>query len=208
MSEIITASATETAAPDTAVGKVLYLRDIAPDNPTASQISDKKYSHKQLVTSTRRITNSDVSSFRNLSSELKTALEDAFFNITDALDVESTMAVRSNFFDEWAETLAGLSRKAETLTSHHRKILGGLIVAVGKKDISDFGKDALRVFQKATNVLRQPRVTKVERKRVIAGFFNTELRAVIGLATDNLTSDEVDQLYRTIAEVPRKSQQH
>ena len=103
----------------------------------------------------------------NITTASKKILNDAFDFITNATDVILGDAERSNCFDEWKDLLKIIIRKGNHFSSNHRKILGFLLVTINQKDISDFAIQTLKIFQEATNILRQPRITKPEAKRII-----------------------------------------
>lgn len=134
------------------------------------------------------------SAVRLLNQALRNQLHDAFHKITDSLDSDLGQSERSNAFDEWIDLLQVLSRRGQDLTGNHRKILGALISSVGNKDISDFDKQHLLILQEATNVLRQPSVTKSESKRVISILIKSGFEPILNLSAENLTDESIKEL--------------
>jgi hypothetical protein len=76
------------------------------------------------------------------------------------------------------------------------------------KDVSDFDDKVLRLFQEATNTLRQPRVTKPESKGIINKLMDKKINMRIPLNPDNLDRKEIDRLDSMMSEFIRISKNH
>lgn len=144
-------------------------------------------------------------SFETIEPSSKKLLNLSFELITDAVDLNFGMAERSNCFDEWREMLENMARKVNGFTNNHRKIIGSLISATHLRDISDFPIQTLRIFQEATNILRQPRVSKQESRRVIANLLERGMRITAPLAVGNLDEESNASLDTMMAELLKKS---
>lgn len=131
-------------------------------------------------------------------------LDDAFDKITDAADLSLSIAERSNSFDEWKDSLVLMSRKIEHFDGNHRKILGSIIASTKSKDISDFQVTALKFFIQATNILRQPRVTKPEVRQILKSLLDREIAVPIPLASDSCDVDELDSMMAELLEQDKK----
>lgn len=143
--------------------------------------------------------------FENLDAANRKRLQEAFHRITDAIDPDLDLVERSNCFDQWKDLLELLARKAEYMTNNHRKILGSLIAGTRESDISDLGSNSLLELQEATNVLRQPRVTKQDAKRVIASLSRQDLGIAIPLVPDDFGEDNVKALDDMMERILEKS---
>ena len=143
--------------------------------------------------------------FKRIDEANRKRLQEAFYRITDSIDPDLHTVERSNCFDEWKDLMELLSRKAEYMTINHRKILGALITATRNKDVSDFGNDALRELQEGTNVLRQPRVTRRDSKRIIANLLNSGLDIMIPLVPNDLDDGTANSLEDMMASILEKS---
>lgn len=130
----------------------------------------------------------------NITPASKKILNDAFDFITNANDMILGDAERSNCFDEWKDSLKIIARKGDHFSSNHRQILGFLLVATNKKDISDFNIQMRKIFQEATNILRQPRITKPETKRMIQILLENKIKATIPLVPDHLDEERIKSL--------------
>jgi hypothetical protein len=133
-------------------------------------------------------------SFINIAPASKKILNDAFEFITNANDTILGDAERSNCFDEWKDLLKIITRKGDHFSSNHRKILGFLLTATNQKDISDFEIQILKIFQEATNILRQPRITKPETRRMIQILLENKIKATIPLVPDHLDEERIKSL--------------
>lgn len=131
-------------------------------------------------------------------------LDNAFERISNATDSNLTQAEHSNSFDEWKDILRVSSRKVAHFSSNHRKVLGTLISMTKEKDICDFGVEVLKLFVQATNVLRQPRVTKPESRQMVSKLLAVGINTVIPLLSntmdENITKELDDMMNRLIAE--------
>lgn len=145
------------------------------------------------------------SSFETIDSLGKKLLNKSFELITDAVDFNLGSAERSNCFDEWKDMLRNMARKVKGFTSNHRKILGSLIAATHSSDISDFPFQSLRIFQEATNSLRQPRVSKQDSHRIISNLLKRGIKLTAPLAVDNLDEDNCATLETMMSELLSKS---
>ncbi len=149
-----------------------------------------KWQHQQWPT--RRV--SGGKSFEALTPRDKTILDLAFSRISQTLQTDFQMAELSNCFDEWKDFLETVSRKVESFTSNHRKILGTLLSLLGSKDISDFDTETLRTFRDATNVLRIPRINKQDARRVIAELLKRRKKIMMPLGVEEAAKDKVHLL--------------
>jgi hypothetical protein len=193
MSETITGLATNSGLSDRE-GNVYHLRQRTVDDVTGSPGA---YPSNEWGTERPRERFRDSSnslSIKPLERDIKNQLHDAFYKITDSLDLDLSPSERSNTFDEWNDLLQALSLRGQDLSGNHRKILGALIASVGNKDISDFNKQRLLVLQEATNVLRQPSVTKSESKKVISILIKNDFTPTLNLSADNLTDESIKEL--------------
>jgi hypothetical protein len=144
-------------------------------------------------------------SFSIIHVETMAKLNEAFFKITDAIDSQLDSVDRCNNFDEWKDLLQVLARTALNITTNHRKILGSLIAATRDSDISDFSNGSLCLLQEATNILRKPRVTKQEGKRIISLLCKNDLKVALPLSEDNLDEDSIELLDKMMDTLLEKS---
>ena len=206
MSQELTKSARDYEEPRIETNVIDFFR--YSDNITPSLEQGLSYEAEADKVVRNRTVRIPDSAFESIDRETKSLLQTAFDLITDAIDTNLGMAEKSNCFDDWKDVLTALSRRAESLSRNHRKILGSLISSIRVMDISDFAKDRLRFFQEATNVLRQPRVMKLESERVISGCLDLGLNVLLPLAMDNLTGNEANRIEKLIAEILAESQQY
>ncbi|MBU4446323.1 hypothetical protein KJ656_14785 [bacterium] len=160
--------------------------------------------HRGAVTYLKRESIEDEFS-RVLNEENRKYLNDAFSRLTYATDMEIDQIERSNNFDEWKDLLIIVSRKADRLTLHHRKILGSLIIAVNGCDIVDFNNNALKIFLEATNVLRQPRVSRQDSDRIISNLINNDINIMLPLSIENEQDAHSKDLDKMMKELIRES---
>jgi hypothetical protein len=153
-----------------------------------------------------RTTNPIVPPLSSIDKESKQTLEDAFDRITDAADITLSGSERSNCFDDWQERLKLLVRVEGNFSRHHRRILGTLLSAVNKRDISDFNIEVLKVFRNVTNVLRQPRIIKVDSKRAISDILKTKTKVALPLIMENIDEEEAQTTEAMLAHLLEKSQ--
>jgi len=144
-------------------------------------------------------------SFEALTPRDRTILDLAFGRISQVLQTDFQMAELSNCFDEWKDILETSSRKVESFTSNHRKILGTLLSLFRGKDISDFDTEILRTFQDATNVLRMPRTSKQDARRIIAELLKRKKRIMMPLGIEESEKDKVQILDNMIDRLILKS---
>jgi hypothetical protein len=177
------------------------------DNATQSLTGTKyepasDWEHSQFVNRQKiRLYDDSFVSVQLASREL---LDNAFERISNATDSNLTQAERSNSFDEWKDVLRVCSRKVAHFSSNHRKVLGILLSMTKEKDICDFSVEALRLFVQATNVLRQPRVTKPESRQMVSRLLGVGVNTAIPLLSntmdENITKELDDTMNRLIAE--------
>lgn len=136
--------------------------------------------------------------FKELSYE-------AFLRISSAVDEEHDIAERSNCFDDWKDLLVNLAQKTDKISTNHRKILGAIIVATMKFDISDFDKETLSEYRNITNILRQPRVNKKDVEKTIELLHKKGQKTTLPLAVDNLTGDQENELEEKMKKFLKKS---
>ena len=125
----------------------------------------------------------------------------AYHSIVDALDSKINRIERSNFFDEWKDSLNTIIAEVTNVSVNHRKILGAIIVATKGKDIADFTIEKLHVLRDATYIFRQPRVIRSDSKRIIKRLIDIGADMAIPLAADNVSSKEeenLDQLMKSL----------
>jgi hypothetical protein len=144
-------------------------------------------------------------SFRALTPPDRSILDLAFGRISQVLQRDFQMAELSNCFDEWKDFLETASRKVESFTSNHRKILGTLLSLVGGKDISDFDTEILRTFRDATNVLRMPRTSKQDARRIILELLKRKKNIMVPLGIEESAKDKVQVLDNIIDRLILKS---
>jgi hypothetical protein len=144
-------------------------------------------------------------SFGALTSPDRVILDSAFSRISQVLQREFQMAELSNCFDEWKDFLETASRKVEGFTGNHRKILGTLLSLIGGKDISDFDIETLRIFRDATNVLRMPRTSKQDARRIIVDLLKRKKKIMMPLGVDESAKNEVQALDNMIGQIILKS---
>jgi hypothetical protein len=123
----------------------------------------------------------------------RTILDVAFSRISQSVQSEFQMSELSNCFDDWKDLLDKASRKVKGFESNHRKILGTLLALTKGKDIADFDTETLKIFREATNILRTPRTTKQDVKRIISGLLKRK-KAMIPLGVDESDKDKVRML--------------
>ena len=139
-------------------------------------------------------------SFKALGPDDRVILNLAFDRISQALQTDFQMAELSNCFDEWKDLLEAASRKVGSFTSSHRKILGSLLSVLGGKDISDFDNETLRTFRDATNILRLPRASKQDARRIIADLLKQKKKILMPLAIEESVKDKTEVLDNMMAQ--------
>lgn len=144
-------------------------------------------------------------SFSALTPPDRTILDQAFGRISQVLQADFQMAELSNCFDEWKDFLETASRKVESFTSNHRKILGTLLCLVAGKDISDFDIETLRSFRDATNVLRMPRTSKQDARRIIADLLKRKKKIMMPLGIEESAKDKLQALDNILDQLILKS---
>jgi len=132
--------------------------------------------------------------FIEVGSAIRELLDSCFERISDSLDETIGNAERSNSFDEWKDLLSTLTRKSVHFNSNHRKILGSLLAATRHLDITDFKNGALKLFVKATNTLRQPRVTKPEARQIVAELLDSKTDISIPMVPEALSEEKIREL--------------
>ena len=127
----------------------------------------------------------------------------AYNSIVDALDYEIDRIERSNFFDEWKDTLGTIIAEVTNISVNHRKILGSIIVATKGKDIADFTEEELHLLRDATYMIRQLRVTRSDSKRTIKKLIDIASDMAIPLSVDGMSNkdeESLDQLMKSLIE--------
>ncbi|MCK4816733.1 hypothetical protein KA005_13265 [bacterium] len=193
--------------------KVIQLSDYRPEREstsTSSQKSQRYMGHIEEELWSRSSSKKDRVPvekvvFKNIDAANRNRLQEAFYRITDAIDQDLALVERSNCFDEWKDLLELLARKADYMTNNHRKILGSLIAVTRESDITDLQGNTLRELQEATNVLRQPRVTRQDSKRVIARLSSLDIEITIPLAPDDLDEGDSKTLDAMMTRILEKS---
>ena len=131
----------------------------------------------------------------------------AYHSIIDALDSEINRIERSNFFDEWKDSLNTIIAEVTNVSVNHRKILGAIIVATKGKDIADFTTEKLHVLRDATYIFRQPRVIRSDSKRIIKRLIDIGADMAIPLAADNVSIKEEENLEQLMKSLIIRSKQ-
>ena len=144
-------------------------------------------------------------SIKALESDDREILNLAFDRISQALQADFQMAELSNCFDEWKNLLETASRKVGSFTSGHRKILGSLLSVVAGKDISDFDNLILRTFRDATNILRLPRTSKQDARRIIADLLKQKRKILMPLTIEESVKDRTEALDDMMTQLILKS---
>lgn len=143
-------------------------------------------------------------SLRGLTASDRAILDVAFSRISQATQSEFQMSELSNCFDDWKDLLERASRKVEGFASNHRKILGVLLALTRERDIADFDVETLKIFREATNILRTPRTTKQDARRIISGLLKRK-KIMIPLGVDESDNDKARMLDGMIRELIVKS---
>jgi hypothetical protein len=173
-----------------ALAEITYIAATDPDRPRHQQGSSRRGFERE--------------SFRALGPDDRIILNLAFDRISQALQTDFQMAELSNCFDEWKDLLEAASRKVGSFTSSHRKILGSLLTVVAGKDISDFDNEILRTFRDATNILRLPRTTKQDARRIIVDLLKRK-KIIMPLGVDDSAKEKVQVLDNVIEQLILKS---
>jgi hypothetical protein len=153
--------------------------------------------------SERRVLESGA--FRAVGSRDLITLHAAFERISHVLLYEFETAERSNCFDEWKDLLEMGSRRIDSFTGNHRKILGTLLSVTRSRDISDFSIGMLYIFRDATNMLRLPRVGKQDARRVVVEILKQGEKILMPLTVDESSEDKDESLERMLAQLILKS---
>ncbi len=201
LSHVATSSNSENVENESKIIPFLKRRD----NSTGQSTSNSNYiSVRRFNPAELRRDFSDNTSFDSIRKKIDNELIDfAYAAIIDSRDQSNQKVERSNFFDEWKDTLDSILTGVKNFSSNHRKILGALIVAVKQKDISDFDNDGLRLMENATYMLRQFRLTKNDSKKIINDLLKLKISIIIPLACDNLdpkTEEELDIYMKSVIE--------
>jgi len=193
-------------------GKVLSFRDRSLNDdrtglPSSGEITyisgtDVGATHSVLSID-RRSFNTEV--FGALQPRDREILNSAFDRISHALDTQFDMAELSNAFDDWKDTLETASRKIESFTGSHRKIIGMLLSLLRGKDISDFNMETLRLFREATNTLRLPRISKQDARRITEVLVKEGRKVMMPLSVNESENDRTDYLEEMMAQLITKS---
>ncbi len=138
---------------------------------------------------------------------IKDKLNEVFNLITDACDQNIDIAERSNYFDDWKTELSVLTRRAEHFSKNHNIVIGAVINATHKLDITDFNDDILTLFQRGTNFLRQSVISKKEKKEVISGLVRARLKVSLPLGVEDLAenSQQTIELKAMVEKIVEKS---
>lgn len=148
----------------------------------------------------------DKISFDQIRSKVDYEIIDFAYNsIVDAFDYEIDRIERSNFFDEWKDTLETIMAEVINISVNHRKILGALIVAAKGKDLVNFNKKELRLMIDATYMLRQLRVTKSDSKRIIKNLIDSGAEMAIPLAVEEVSEKEEEDLDKMMKSLIKRS---
>jgi hypothetical protein len=174
-----------------ALAEITYIAATDLDRPLPQQRSSRRGFERE--------------SFRALGPGDRIILNLAFDRISQALQTDFQMAELSNCFDEWRDLLEAASRKVGSFTSSHRKILGSLLTVVGGKDISDFDIEILRIFRDATNILRLPRTSRQDARRIIAELLKRRKKIMMPLGIEESENDKVQVLDNMIDRLILKS---
>ena len=145
---------------------------------------------------------------RIINSRRLRNIDEAFYWIADANDTVIDLTERSNLFDSWKDVLEHSMASKDGLSISQHEVLGALIVATKSKDISDFDTITLKIFQEATNILRQDRVLEVDSERIIEGLLGAGASLSIPLNTKEISPAEEESLDSMMAELLVKSREN
>jgi len=166
--------------------------------------SPYKYDTRRAPLPKYRVPRSDISQ-KTLSEDDKWYLREALLRITDSMDSEFEPVERSNCFDEWKDLLGLIARKAKYLSINHSEILGTLISITHRRDHADYTSDTLKVFRDATSLLRQPRMTKQDSKRIRDKLLALKIKTTIPIGTECLHEDQINSLEHMMSALIEKS---
>ena len=141
---------------------------------------------------------------------VKEELNLAFTMITDACDTNLEPAERSNSFDDWNDKLKLIARKARHFNINHNTIIGTMITAIRNCDISDFSNEILKSFLEATNLLRNPSLTKRDSTRIVTGYIKSGLNTTWTLSSEETSKvcqeqDHLDNMMQALLKKSRLS---
>jgi hypothetical protein len=116
--------------------------------------------------------------------------DEAFWRIAGAAGQEGTGAERSNEFDEWKDRILLLAEQLGTRDVAASAIVGALLLAARKKDVTDFSVVQLEAFRDATAKLRLARPSELDAKQVIRLLQKQKISTHLPLAVDSDASSE------------------
>jgi hypothetical protein len=166
---------------------VISLNDFVSDK-TGGQHPSIYYSdpkRNDRLRSIRKIYSANSLSYESRTPADNELISYAYDSIINSRDYEFDRIERSNFFDEWKDTLQTITLRVENLSSNHRKIIGILLVVTKNKDISDFDDVKLKLFENATFTFKQHRVSKSDSKRIIKEFLDLNMDIIIPMGSFN-----------------------
>lgn len=85
--------------------------------------------------------------------------------IVAAGSADLELTERSNAFDLWMSLLEEASENALQRSAYFRQVLGVLLTAVRKRDVTDFSPEELTSLQTVTNILHSPSVVEADTGR-------------------------------------------
>ncbi|MFH0899702.1 MAG: hypothetical protein V2A73_03640 [Pseudomonadota bacterium] len=100
-------------------------------------------------------------------------------------------AERSNAFDSWKDALAMAAATGEKSPVEFLQVLGAILAAVHRKDVTDFDNKALMAFREATNILRRPRLVEIDAALAMRLLRQAGIRMTIPLDPAGLGDDRV-----------------
>jgi hypothetical protein len=121
-------------------------------------------------------------------------LDLAFERLAAAIAAENRPVERSNLFDEWRELLSRQAAVAATASIEARQILGLVLAATLRKDVTDFSDEALGALQAATNVLRRPRSALLDVKAVTRYLADMGIVTTIPVDVSTLSESQEEDL--------------
>lgn len=114
----------------------------------------------------RQLRTVNRSSKKNRKTESLSSVGRAYELIGKVIYEDVTLVERSNLFDEWKEHLLEISYRSKEADINFRQILGFVLSAVNKKDVIDFKKEEILIFQESTNILRSINPKKIDVEKI------------------------------------------
>ena len=160
--------------------------------PTQSDITG--YNSRGLARPRYRQHSFEKVPHRIKSEDFMRLLDQSFMSIVDALDGELSTVERSNRFDDWKYEIKDISQSSKSLDIRQRKVLGALIASSLRRDLPDFTTLQLELFRDATNLVRQPMITKKDSKSMLSRMRKNGLKMRLSLSVDGLSEDALKKI--------------